>query len=187
MKLLTNHLIGYSKGVHSFTYCKRPTIGCKKLLSKNMLKPLVPSSKDAQEAVANLQAASQEQVLAAAKELLEWLEDGNWPVSYPVGSVLSQYVNQLQDELLPILRGPDPLWKMWCIRFLLAEASLAQLDRQYVVELERIAIYPTAAEQAEGTAEAAQEALADWRTRQKRPSTADAAQKDHASEVPKKG
>jgi hypothetical protein len=125
---------------------------------------LIPIHKDDQKAVKNLQAASPEQVLAVAKELLEWLEDGNWPVSYPVGKVLSQYVNQLQDELLPILRGPDPLWKMWCIRFILEEAPVAQLDQQYIVELERLATYPTSNEEAEGTAEAAQDALAHWGT-----------------------
>jgi len=125
---------------------------------------LIPIHKDDQKAIKNLQAASPEQVLAVARELLEWLEDGNWPVSYPVGKVLSQYVNQLQDELLPILRGPDPLWKMWCIRFILEEAHVAQLDQQYIVELERLATYPTSNEEAEGTAEAAQDALAHWRT-----------------------
>lgn len=114
--------------------------------------------------MANLQAASQEQVLTVAQKLLEWLEDGNWPVSYPVGNVLSRYVHQLQDELLPILREHDAIWKMWCIRMLLAEAPVAQLDHPYVVELERIAAYPTAAEAAEDAAEAAQEALAYWRT-----------------------
>jgi hypothetical protein len=129
-----------------------------------MMNHLVPTSKDDQKAIENLQIASPEQVLVVAKELLEWLEDGNWPVSYPIGRVLSQYVNQLQSELLPILRGPDPLWKMWCIRFILEEAHGSQLDQQYIVELKRIANYPTLSEQAEGTAEAAQDALAYWRT-----------------------
>jgi hypothetical protein len=125
---------------------------------------LIPVHKDDQKAIKNLQAASPEQVLAVAKELLEWLEDGNWPVSYPIGKVLSQYANQLQDELLPILRGHDAIWKMWCIRFLLEEAPVAQLDQQYLIEVERIATNPTANEVAEGTAEVAQEALVYWRT-----------------------
>lgn len=123
---------------------------------------LVPAYKDDQEAIVNLQAASQEQVLAVAKELLEWVEDGNWPVSYPIGKVLSQYVNQLQDELLPILRGSDAIWKMWCIRFILEETQVTRLDQQYLLELERIAKYPTSNEEAEGAAEAAQDALASW-------------------------
>jgi hypothetical protein len=125
---------------------------------------LIPIHKDDQKAIKNLQAASPEQVLAVAKELLEWLEDGNWPVSYSIGKVLSQYTNQLQDELLPILRGHDAIWKMWCIRFLLEEAPVAQLDQKYLIEVERIATYPTANEVAEGTAEVAQEALVYWRT-----------------------
>lgn len=133
-------------------------------LAKKTMNHLVPTSKDDQKAIENLQTASPEQVLVVAKELLEWLEDGNWPVSYPVGKVLSQYVNQLQDELLPILRGPDPLLKMWCIRFILEEAQVPQLDQQYLVELEHIAKYPTSNEEAEGTAEAAQDALAYWQT-----------------------
>jgi hypothetical protein len=129
-----------------------------------MLTPLVPRSKDDQVVIANLRAASQAQVLAVAKELLEWLEDGNWPVSYPIGQVLSPYVNEIQDELLPILRGGDALWKRWCIQFILEEAPVAQLAQPYLTELERLATYPTPSEEAEGAAEAAQEALGYWRT-----------------------
>jgi hypothetical protein len=53
---------------------------------------------------------------------------------------------------------------MWCIRFILEEAQVAQLDQQYLIELERIAKHPTSNEEAEGTFEAAQDALAYWRT-----------------------
>lgn len=81
--------------------------------------------------------------------------------------MLSQYANQLQDELLHILRGHDASWKMWCIRFLLEEAPVAQLDQRYLIEVERIATYPTTHEVAEGTAEVAQEALGYWRTQAK--------------------
>jgi hypothetical protein len=125
---------------------------------------LIPRHKDDQKAIKNLQAARPAQVLAVAKELLEWVEDGNWPVSYPIGKVLSQYVNQLQDELLPILRGHDAIWKMWCIRFILEDVPVAQLDHLYLLEVERIATYPTSNEVAEGAAEVAQEALVYWRT-----------------------
>lgn len=128
---------------------------------------LVPLHKDDQQAIQNLQVAKPEQVLAVAKELLEWVEDGNWPVSYPIGKVLSQYVNQLQAELLPILRGQDAIWKMWCIRFILEDVPVAQVDHLYLLEVERIATHPTPNEVAEGTAEVAQEALVNWRTETK--------------------
>lgn len=125
---------------------------------------LIPSYKDDQEAIHTLRAASQAQVLAVAGELLEWIEDGNWPVSYPIGQVLSPYVNLLQNELLPILRGHDAIWKMWCIRFVIDGAPVDQLAPAYLVELARIAHQPTAAEELEGAAEAAQEALSNWQS-----------------------
>ena len=127
---------------------------------------LIPTNKDDQEAIQHLQAASQEQVLTVAKELLEWIEDGNWPVSYPIGQVLSPYVNQLQGELLPILSGYDAIWKMWCIYFIMKDAPVPQLAPAYLVELTRIVEHPTLNEKLEGALEAAQEVLAFWRSRE---------------------
>lgn len=121
---------------------------------------IIPAEKDDQDAIQNLRAASKEQILAAAKELVEWTEDYNWPVAKHVCEVLSPYVNQLQDHLLPILRGNDENWKVWCIRFLLGDAPVPRLDPVYLAELERMV-----AEEGEWVAETAREVLAAWRAK----------------------
>lgn len=121
---------------------------------------LVPVHKDDQYAVQRLRAASKEQILAAAKELVEWTEDYNWPVAQPVCEVLSPYVNELQDHLLPILRGNDANRKVWCIRFLLGDAPVLRLAPSYLAELERLV-----AEEGEWVAEEAREVLLAWRAK----------------------
>lgn len=127
---------------------------------------LVPSHKDDQRAIRRLQIASPEQVLALAPELLEWVQDGNWPVAHPIIQVLRPLVNQLQDALLPILQGNDAIWKMWCICAIIAQAPVSHLAPAYLGELARIVEHPTFDEEEEGAHEAAQDALAYWQTKE---------------------
>jgi Domain of unknown function (DUF5071) len=120
---------------------------------------IVPIEKDDQLALHNLRAASKEQVLAVADDLLEWLEDGNWPVSLPIGKVLSQHVDDITPNLVQILRSYDSLWKYWCIRFLLMQLDVAQIPVPVIAELNRIVRQPTASDVNEGASEAAAELL----------------------------
>jgi|SRR6476469_1111220 len=120
---------------------------------------IIPNEKGDQEAIQNLRAASKEQILAAAKELVAWTEDYNWPVARHVCEALCPYVNQLQDHLLPILQGNDANWKVWCIRFLLGDAPVP-LHPIYLTELERMV-----GEEGEWIAEEARDILASWRAK----------------------
>ena len=120
---------------------------------------IVPVEKDDQTAIQNLRAASEEQVLAAADELLEWMEDGNWPVSLPIGEVLSKHIDKITPNVVGILRSHDSLWKYWCIRFLLMQLELGQIPPLILAELNRIVLRPTASDVNEGAAEAAGEIL----------------------------
>ena len=121
---------------------------------------IIPIHKDDQYAIQHLRAASEEQVLAVAKELVEWTEDYNWPVARPVCEALGPYVNQLQDYLLPILRGNDENWKVWCIRFIIGEAPVPLLDPVYLRELQRLVT-----EEGEWVAEESEQALTHWQTK----------------------
>jgi hypothetical protein len=120
---------------------------------------IVPIEKDDQLALHNLRTASKEQVLAVADDLLEWLEDGNWPVSLPIGEVLSKHVDDITPNLVRILRSYDSLWKYWCIHFLLMQLDVAQIPAPVIAELNRIVRQPTASDVNERALEAAAELL----------------------------
>jgi hypothetical protein len=120
---------------------------------------IIPAYKDDQDALSALAKADEAQIMVAADELLEWLQDGNWPVSLPIGEVLAQYVDQLAPKLVSILQGYDSAWKYWCIRFLLMNLELTQIPASIRAELTRIVLSPTANDIAEEAAGAAEELL----------------------------
>jgi hypothetical protein len=120
---------------------------------------LVPSSKDDLDAINALANASEQDIIAVADELLEWLQDGNWPVSYPVGVILSRYVNKLSDKLVSVFRSYDSIWKYWCIKFIIMELNINQIPSDIIHELRRMVESPTASDIEEGAAEAATEVL----------------------------
>jgi hypothetical protein len=125
-----------------------------------MQSPLVPTSKDDQEAIKRLQAASTAQVLAVADELLEWLQDGNWTVSGPIADVLAMHVDALTHKLVLILQGYDSGWKYVCIHYLLMNLTKAQIPPLILDELQRLTLQPTENDVAEGAAEIAGQLLA---------------------------
>lgn len=124
-----------------------------------MQSPLVPTYKDDQEAIERLQAASTAQVLAVADELLEWLQDGNWPVSGHIADVLAPHVDALTHKLVLILQGYDSGWKYVCIHYLLKNLTRDQIPQLILDELQRITLQPTANDVDEGAAEVAGELL----------------------------
>ena len=76
---------------------------------------IVPKHKDDFTAVERLKSASASSVVAVAKSLLEWIQDGNWPIAKEVAEILSAYTNSIKVELLEILKGRDDIWKYGCI------------------------------------------------------------------------
>jgi hypothetical protein len=90
-------------------------------------------------------------------ELLEWLQDYNWPVA----QILAPFLASIGDPLVPHLRriveGDDGVWKYWIITCIMAESeAVAVTFRSY---LERLAKSPTATEAREELDQVAQEVL----------------------------
>jgi len=48
-------------------------------------------------------------------DLLEWLQDGNWPVAYVIGPFLASIGKPLTEEVRRILQSQDQLWKYWIL------------------------------------------------------------------------
>jgi hypothetical protein len=80
-------------------------------------------------------------------ELLEWIQDYNWPVAHTLAPFLATVGMPLAPYLRPIFEGDDEIWKYWVIDAVLAHAP-DELVEEFTPLLVRIADHPTAAERA---------------------------------------
>ncbi|MBU6176012.1 MAG: DUF5071 domain-containing protein [Planctomycetes bacterium] len=92
------------------------------------------------------------------RELLEWLQDGNWPISRPIGKFLLTIPQEVAPFIQEVLEGDDHQWKYWCIVRLIGEMTPAVAE-QYRIELFRLAVCPTLAEAQNELNEVAKDAL----------------------------
>jgi hypothetical protein len=91
-------------------------------------------------------------------DLLEWLQDCNWPVSRPIGDFLASLPHQMAPLIWGVLRGNNDIWKYWCIVRLISVMP-PEIAEQFRPELTRLAERPTRAEHSEELDEVAQDAL----------------------------
>ena len=92
------------------------------------------------------------------RDLLQWLQDGNWPVSSPMGDFLASIPEPMAPLIWEVLRGADYIWKYQCI-FRLIGRMPGPVAEQFRAELMRLAKQPTPEEHQEELDEVAQEAL----------------------------
>jgi len=91
-------------------------------------------------------------------DLLEWLQDGNWPVSHSIGVFLASLPEQMAPLIWGVLKGNDDQWKYWCIVRLIS-AMPPKIAEQFRLELTRLADQPTHAEYLQELDEVARDAL----------------------------
>jgi len=70
-------------------------------------------------------------------DLLEWLQDGNWPVAHVIGPFLASIGKPLTEEVRRILQSQDHLWKYWILLDVVAHSP--ELATALYPELVRIA------------------------------------------------
>jgi len=90
--------------------------------------------------------------------LLEWTQDVNWPVAFPILEKLVAYPSETIPHINPILKTNDGIWKYNVIRYLLKELPL-EYKSTFKGELERIVKKPTRDEIEDEVVEAATEVL----------------------------
>jgi hypothetical protein len=120
---------------------------------------LVPSSKFDLDSAERAVACGWPGVEPVLPQLLEWLQDYNWPVAH----ILAPFVARIGDPVAPYLRpifdGDDLLWKYWIINAVLADAPLTVVE-QFRPDLERLVGHPTPRELEEELPEVAKPVLA---------------------------
>ncbi len=92
-------------------------------------------------------------------DLLEWVQDLNWPVAQPTASLLAGAGHEIVPHLQQILAGNDADWKYWILN-----AVIAHLKQDVLLALQgditRLATEPGPEDLAEEVNIAAKEILA---------------------------
>lgn len=77
--------------------------------------PFIPSSKSDLDACIILATASNEEIEPHLYELVEWLQDSNWPVVPNVIDRLESVGEELSPVLISVLKGDDQNWKYYLL------------------------------------------------------------------------
>lgn len=108
----------------------------------------VPGDKHDVAAVARASSAGWPVIEPVVPQLIEWVQDINWPVAAPTAELLASIGEPLAPYLRSVLAGDDPIWKYWLILFVLQPGPLG-LVRLLRPELGALATDPTADDRAE--------------------------------------
>ena len=97
-------------------------------------------------------------VAPVLKELLTWLQDGNWPITRLVGDFFLTIPEAIAPLVQDVLAGDDLQWKYWCIVRLIGQMP-PTVAIQFRDELTRLAESPTTAERLDELDSVAKDAL----------------------------
>jgi hypothetical protein len=119
------------------------------------IKTLIPKDKFDFETVEKLKNYSFEEIESIIPDLLEWLQDMNWPISRPIADLLIPFSEKISSEILKILQSEDQVWKYWIL------ITFGEIIKDKIVldEIERIAKDPAKGEIDEEVFEIAKEII----------------------------
>lgn len=83
------------------------------------VKDLVPKNKHDVSNIDKLYNLSNEEIKPIIYDLLEWVQDYNWPVAQELVPVLKERENIIFPYIIDILRGDDFMWKYWIMDLLI--------------------------------------------------------------------
>lgn len=112
------------------------------------LAELVPEAKDETDKAKKLVALGYPAVAPVLAEILEWVEDANWPVAKVFLPFLARIGAPLVPSVRYVLQSQDEQWKRVVLEHIVGESG--DLAHRLSVDLLRLIDAPTAAEQAEG-------------------------------------
>ncbi|MDN4600636.1 DUF5071 domain-containing protein [Paenibacillus sp. F6_3S_P_1C] len=122
------------------------------------IRELLPRDKHDLERVEQLKTESLENLRLILPELLEWLQDGNWPISDPIEDILINFQYELIPYIREILDTNDVGWKYFLLDGLVRKLP-DNILRELEQDLRRIINRPTKDEKTEEVDEIAREIL----------------------------
>ena len=90
-------------------------------------------------------------------QLMEWLQDYNWPVAHVLAPFLASIGAPLAPHVRYALDSKDDTWKYWTVSVILGQSR--ELAEMFRADIERLAWTPTQEEAHEEVNEVAQEVL----------------------------
>jgi len=103
------------------------------------IKTLIPKNKFDIETAKKLTNYTFEEIQPIIPNLLEWLQDINWPVSTTVADYLLPFSENIASELIKILHSNDEMWKYWIITVF----GKTVKTETFLYEIKRISQNPT--------------------------------------------
>lgn len=103
---------------------------------------LIPKDKSDFQTVELLKNYNFQQIKPIVPDLLEWLQDMNWPVSRPIADFLIPFTEEISSELIKILKTNDEMWKYW----ILLSFGKNIKNKSVLNEIERITKNPSQGE-----------------------------------------
>lgn len=87
------------------------------------VKDLVPKDKHDVSNIDKLYNLTDEEMKTIVYDLLEWVQDYNWPVAQELVSVLKEREDIIFPYMSDILRGDDFMWKYWIMDLIIPDFS----------------------------------------------------------------
>jgi hypothetical protein len=106
------------------------------------VRKFIPKHKHDHEVIDKLRELSFEQLKPIIPDLLEWLQDMNWPIGRPIADILKPFADKMTPEIIKILRTNDSMWELWVLVNLARDTT----DPLLIDEIERIAKFPSRVE-----------------------------------------
>lgn len=101
------------------------------------LRDLIPKEKFDNSTINQLCKLTDNEMKPIIFDLLEWLQDYNWPIARDILPIVVLHQNIAMPHILTILQGNDIMWKYWVIELVIP--YLIYPNRQLVKsELERL-------------------------------------------------
>lgn len=119
---------------------------------------LLPRHKHDHDRVEMIKKMDRDKILPLLPNLLEWIQDMNWPVAPSVLEVLLSFPEEIVPHVQDVLSSDDENWKWFVLHFLVFELPL-ESRVQFREYLTRVAETPTHNELAEELDEIAKEIL----------------------------
>ncbi|WP_339306960.1 DUF5071 domain-containing protein [Paenibacillus sp. FSL R5-0519] len=113
------------------------------------IRECLPRDKSDYEAVRKLSDFSDVELKIIIPELMEWLQDGNWPISKPVEDLLLRLGKEIIPHIQDVLRTRDPQWEYFILVGLIDRLPVFHLS-MLQTDLVRILESPTPDEILEG-------------------------------------
>ncbi|WP_434750299.1 DUF5071 domain-containing protein [Paenibacillus amylolyticus] len=106
------------------------------------IKKMLPRDKFDIESVKELGMLSNNELKVIIPELLEWIQDGNWPIAKSVEDLLLRFGEELIPHIKNVFKTRDSTWEYFMLTGL-----ISRLPSKYVVmlkeDLERLLKHPT--------------------------------------------